>query len=79
MRSEITSQIEALWNKPVTAKYLGVSIKTLDRWLAEGRGPAPAKLAYRCAIGQRTCSPTWKAARHWAAERRPRKRRNVQC
>ena len=44
MRSEITSQVEALWDKRATAKYLGVSVKTLDRWLAERRGPRGRKV-----------------------------------
>lgn len=47
MPRETTSQAiagETLWNKRATAKYLGVSIKTLDRWLAENRGPRGLKV-----------------------------------
>lgn len=47
MRSEHTSQVtmtETLWDKRDTAKYLGVSVKTLDRWLYENRGPQGIKV-----------------------------------
>jgi predicted DNA-binding transcriptional regulator AlpA len=30
---------EPLWDKRAAARYLGISAKTLDRWMAEGRGP----------------------------------------
>ncbi len=30
---------EALWDKRVTARYLGINSNTLDRWIAQGRGP----------------------------------------
>jgi excisionase family DNA binding protein len=35
---------ESLWDKRDTAKYLGVSVKTIDRWIAESRGPAGRKV-----------------------------------
>ena len=37
-------QPDALWDKRITAKYLGISVKTLDRWNAEGRGPKGRKV-----------------------------------
>jgi hypothetical protein len=44
MRSKVAStatisEPESLWNKIQTARYLGISVKTLDRWMAEKRGP----------------------------------------
>lgn len=47
MRYECTSQVttgESLWDKRAVAKYLGVSPKTIDRWLSEGRGPKGLKV-----------------------------------
>jgi len=47
MRNEITSQAtvaDSLWDKRTTAKYLGISPKTLDRWLSENRGPKGLKV-----------------------------------
>ena len=47
MRNENPSKAalsETLWNKQTTAKYLGISVKTLDRWLAAGRGPLARKI-----------------------------------
>ncbi len=35
---------EALWNKATVSRYLGVSVKTLDRWIASGRGPRARKV-----------------------------------
>ena len=35
---------EALWDKRATARYLGVSVKTIDRWLSENRGPKGLKV-----------------------------------
>jgi excisionase family DNA binding protein len=35
---------ENLWDKRVTARYLGVSVKTLDRWMSEKRGPKGLKV-----------------------------------
>ena len=43
----IAPQPEALWNKDITAKYLGISTKTLDRWNAEGRGPKGRKVGFQ--------------------------------
>jgi excisionase family DNA binding protein len=49
MRHEKTCQAistlpEPLWGKKEAALYLGVSPKTLDRWMAEGRGPRGRKV-----------------------------------
>jgi predicted DNA-binding transcriptional regulator AlpA len=47
MRHENTSQVavgETLWDKRATAKYLRISVKTLDRWMAENRGPKGRKV-----------------------------------
>jgi predicted DNA-binding transcriptional regulator AlpA len=30
---------EALWNKRETANFLGISVKTLNRWITERKGP----------------------------------------
>jgi len=35
---------EPLWTKRITAQYLGVSLKTLNRWMAEGKGPRARKI-----------------------------------
>ena len=40
----VTETVETLWDKRATAKYLRISVKTLDRWLAEGRGPRGLKV-----------------------------------
>lgn len=47
MRYEINSQAiaaESLWDKQAVAKFLGISVKTLDRWLYENRGPRGLKV-----------------------------------
>jgi len=47
MRNKNTSQVtvgETLWDKRAVAKYLGISVKTLDRWLYENRGPKGLKV-----------------------------------
>jgi excisionase family DNA binding protein len=47
MKHKNTSQgtmDETLWDKVTTARYLGISRPTLDRWLAEGRGPRGLKV-----------------------------------
>ena len=49
MRQENTAQVaasvvEPLWSKRITARYLGVSLKTLNRWMAEGTGPRARKI-----------------------------------
>jgi hypothetical protein len=36
--------IEDLWDKRRTARYLGISVKTLNRWLWEHRGPRGLKV-----------------------------------
>jgi predicted DNA-binding transcriptional regulator AlpA len=38
-QAAVTETVEPLWDKVRTAKFLGISVKTLDRWLAENRGP----------------------------------------
>jgi predicted DNA-binding transcriptional regulator AlpA len=35
---------EPLWDKRITARFLGVSIKTLNRWMADGTGPQARKI-----------------------------------
>ena len=43
--SPVTASVpEPLWNKRITARYLGVSLKTLNRWMAEGTGPRARKI-----------------------------------
>lgn len=47
MHHDNTCQVavgEALWDKRATANYLGISVKTLDRWLSENRGPKGRKV-----------------------------------
>ena len=39
-----SSDPETLWDKRKTAGYLGVSVKTIDRWIADGRGPRGIKV-----------------------------------
>jgi excisionase family DNA binding protein len=43
-QATVTETVETLWDKRATARFLGVSVKTLDRWLAEGRGPQGRKV-----------------------------------
>jgi predicted DNA-binding transcriptional regulator AlpA len=40
----VTDAVESLWDKVHTAKYLHISVKTLDRWNAENRGPRGLKV-----------------------------------
>jgi excisionase family DNA binding protein len=40
----VSETLEPLWDKKTVAKYLGISIKTLDRWLSEHRGPIGRKV-----------------------------------
>jgi predicted DNA-binding transcriptional regulator AlpA len=52
MRHEKTTQpttntIEPLWDKQTTAKYLGISTKSLDRWIATHRGPRARRMGGR--------------------------------
>ena len=35
---------DALWDKRAVARYLGISVKTLERWLGEGSGPRGLKV-----------------------------------
>jgi len=35
---------QTLWDKRRTAKYLGISVKTIDRWIYENRGPRGLKV-----------------------------------
>jgi predicted DNA-binding transcriptional regulator AlpA len=54
MTSQLTANIpetpwdkqtaEPLWDKKQTAKYLGISVKSLDRWIATGSGPRARKV-----------------------------------
>lgn len=47
MRIESNSQTtggEVLWDKRFVAKFLGISTKTLDRWMSKGRGPRGRKV-----------------------------------
>lgn len=43
-RTFTQSEEQPLWNKRQTAKFLGVSPKTLDYWLSKGRGPRAIKI-----------------------------------
>lgn len=39
-----TSKPEALWNRSATAKYLGISVSTLERLIQRGRGPRALRI-----------------------------------
>ena len=43
-QAAVTDTAETLWDKRATAKYLHISVKTLDRWNAENRGPRGLKV-----------------------------------
>ena len=46
MRNDYSHQpaIEKLWNKKATARYLGISVQTLDRWNVQKQGPKGIKV-----------------------------------
>lgn len=44
MSEEIKKQLEILWTVQQVAKYLGLHVVTIYRWLAEGKMFDPAKI-----------------------------------
>ena len=64
------------YNKPAAALFLGIAPATLNRWIAEGRGPRYKKIGGKLVRFRLKDLMDWAETQPGANSRRPVKKRN---